>query len=108
MATDDDDDATQTTWSARFGWITGAVLGTLLGFLATWGLEVRVLAGRVADAPVAAARASAVVVPALFLAGALSGHALGARGGGRRLRLLGASAGISIAAGLWVLLVVLR
>lgn len=96
------------TWAARFGWITGAVLGTLAGFALTFVLELWVLKGRVADATGLATRLSSGIVPALFIAGALGGHALGARGGAARYRLLGAAAGISLAAAAWVFLVLTR
>ena len=98
----------QATWAARFGWLAGGAAGVLLGFVLTWGIETRVLAGRVRDATAVATRVSGVLVPALFLAGALAGHAFGAQGGARRLKLLGYAAGLLISVLAWAFLVVTR
>lgn len=101
-------DAEQATWAARFGWLAGGAAGVLLGFVLTWGIETRVLAGRVRDATAVATRVSGVAVPALFLVGALAGHAFGAQGGPRRLKLLGTAAGILLPVLAWAFLVVTR
>jgi len=49
-----------------------------------------------------------VLVPALFLAGALAGYAFGERGGPRRVKLLGSAAGLLVAVLGWALLVITR
>jgi hypothetical protein len=98
----------QATWAGRFGWLTGGALGVLLGFVLTWVVETRLLHGRVRDATGAATQASGVIVPALFLAGALAGHAFGERGGPRRLKLLGGAAGLLLSVLAWAFLVVTR
>lgn len=98
----------QATWAARFGWLAGGAAGVLLGFVLTWGIETRVLAGRVRDATAVATRVSAVAVPALFLVGALAGQAFGERGGARRVKLLGSAAGILLSLLGWAFLVVTR
>lgn len=99
---------TQTPWGARFGWLLGGLAGTVAGFVATWLFETKVLAGKVADPAAVAARASSVIVAALFLAGALAGHGFGSGGGPRRARMLASSAGVAVAITLWALLVVSR
>ncbi|MBL8604422.1 MAG: hypothetical protein JNK72_21025 [Myxococcales bacterium] len=101
-------EAHQRTWAARFGWIAGGTVGMVGGFFVTWGLERGLLSGRVTDPTAAAARASSVLVPLLFLAGALGGHALGHEGGRARYRLLGAAAGVALAGAAWIFLVVAR
>lgn len=98
----------QATWAARFGWLAGGAAGVFLGFVVTWLVEVRVLAGRVRDATGLATKVSSVVVPALFLAGALAGEAFGSRGGKTRLKFLGYAAGVLLSALAWALLVVTR
>lgn len=109
MSTDAPPDATAPqTWSARFGWLLGGLLGTVAGFTLTYLFETRVLVGRVADPARTAARASSVLVGALFLAGALAGHAFGAAGGPRRAKLLASAAGVAVAVTLWALLVFTR
>lgn len=95
-------------WAARFGWLAGAVVGLFVGFLLTYVIEVKLLAGRVESPAKTAANLSGVVVGACFLVGALSGEAFGAKGGARRYRLLGSAAGIGVAAVAWALLVVWR
>jgi hypothetical protein len=97
-------------WAARFGWLVGGALGLCLGFAATYALEVWVFRARLGThaATAAASRSASVVVPALFVAGALGGHAFGARGGAARYRALGIAAGISLAALGWALLVLTR
>jgi uncharacterized membrane protein len=96
-------------WGARFGWIAGGITGVLLGFAATYGLEVWLLRPRLHDgAAAAASRAASVIVPVFFVAGALAGHAFGARGGAARYRALGVSAGIALAVLGWALLVLAR
>jgi hypothetical protein len=95
-------------WGARFGWFVGGALGLLAGFLATYALEVWVLASRSQDPTRAASRTASVIVPAFFIAGALAGHTLGGRGGGARYKYLGAAAGVCIAALGWSLLALTR
>jgi hypothetical protein len=95
-------------WGARFGWIVGGALGLVLGFAATYGVEVWVLRSRVRDATAVASRAASVFVPLLFLAGALGGYAFGSRGAGSRYKVLGVAAGVSLAALGWSLLVLTR
>ena len=85
-----------------------AGLGVLLGFVLTWWVETRWLHGRVGNPTATATTASGVVVPALFLVGALAGYAFGERGGKRRLKLLGTAAGLLVAVLAWALLVVTR
>ena len=65
----------QATWAARFGWLGGGALGVLLGFVLTWWIETRWLHGRVGNPTATATTASGVLVPALFLVGALAGYA---------------------------------
>jgi hypothetical protein len=95
-------------WGARFGWIVGGALGLVLGFVASYFLEVRVLRARVADPTGTASNAAAVLVPLFFIAGALSGHAFGGKGGATRYKALGVSAGLVLAALGWALLVLTR
>ena len=100
----------QAAWAARFGWLLGGAIGLVLGFACTYALEVWAFRPRLGAhaATVAATRAASVVVPALFVAGALSGHAFGARGGAARYRSLGMAAGVALAALAWALLVLTR
>ncbi len=98
----------QATWAARFGWLGGGALGVLLGFVLTWWIETRLLHGRFRNPTSMATTASAVIVPALFLVGALAGHAFGERGGPRRYKLLGSAAGLLLAVLAWALLVITR
>ena len=98
----------QATWAARFGWLGGGALGVLLGFVLTWWIETRWLHGRVGNPTATATTASGVLVPALFLVGALAGYAFGERGGKRRLKLLGTAAGLLVAVLAWALLVITR
>lgn len=94
-------------WGARFGWIVGGLLGLIAGFACTYGLEL-LLARRVTDATAAASRASALLVPALFAAGALTGHAFGTRSDARRYRLLAMSASVLALVTLWLARSLLR
>lgn len=96
------------TWAARFGWIAGGSAGLLGGFVLTWLVETRVLAGRGRAGIELAAKLSGVVVPVCFVIGALLGHAYGARGGALRYRLLGSAAGLGLAVVAWALLVATR
>jgi len=95
-------------WGARFGWLAGGLSGILLGFLATYALEHFVLRHWSADPSARAASAASLVVPALFLAGALGGHAFGARGGSARYKLLGSAVGVLVSVLAWALLVLGR
>jgi hypothetical protein len=96
------------TWGARFGWLVGGFVGLIAGFALTYALEVMVLRGRAIDATAVASHAASLVVPLVFVAGALGGHAFGARGGVRRYRALGVAAGVLLAATGWALLVFTR
>ena len=96
------------TWAARFGWITGGLVGLVTGFALTWLVETRALAGRGRAGVELAARVAGFVVPVCFIAGALLGHAYGLGGGAQRYRLLGAAAGLGVAVLAWALLVVAR
>lgn len=100
--------AEQATWAARFGWLGGGAAGVLLGFVLTWWIETRLLHGRVRDATATATTASGLIVPALFLVGALAGQGFGSRGGPARLRFLGSAAGLLLAVLAWAFLVVTR
>ncbi len=98
----------QQTWSGRFGWIAGGILGLVLGFVATWVAETHLLPQHGRAAVDAATKLSSVLVPGCFFAGALGGHAFGLRGGPKRYRTLGGAAGLAIAVLAWALLVVTR
>lgn len=98
----------QATWAARFGWLGGGALGVLVGFVLTWWIETRWLHGRVGNATATATTVSGVLVPALFLVGALAGFSFGERGGTRRLKILGTAAGLLVAVLAWALLVITR
>jgi len=99
---------TQATWAGRFGWLAGGIAGVVLGFVLTAWVETRLLTGRVAEPARVAARLSSVVVPGVFVVGALLGEAFGRRGGPRRYRLLGAAAGTFLAVAAWLALAVSR
>lgn len=94
-------------WGARFGWILGALVGLVAGFAATYALELWVLRSA-GDPTRAASRASSVLVPALFVAGALAGHAFGAKGGAARYRLLAMGASVAALVTAWLGVVFLR
>ena len=88
-------------WGARFGWVLGALVGLVAGFGGTYLLEVSALRGA-GDPTQAASRASALLVPALFVTGALTGHAFGARGGAARYRMLAMGASVAALVTLWL------
>lgn len=95
-------------WGARFGWVVGGSTGLVTGFALTYFLEVWFLRPRFPDATSVASRAASVVVPTLFVVGALVGHTFGARTGTWGYRALGISAGIALALLGWALLVLTR
>ncbi|MFO0610695.1 MAG: hypothetical protein U0324_46465 [Polyangiales bacterium] len=95
-------------WGARMGWLVGGGAGIVVGFFATWAIEVFVLRGHVADPNAAAARASSALVGGGFLAGALAGHGFGGAGGARRKKLLASAVGVMAALALWATLVTTR
>lgn len=96
------------TWAARFGWIAGGSAGLALGFVLTWLIETRLLAGRGRAGVEIAVGLSRYLVPACFVVGALLGQVFGLRGGPTRYRLLGAAAGLGVAVLAWALLVATR
>jgi hypothetical protein len=104
----DDTEIDHQTWAARFGWIAGGTLGLVAGFVLTWLVETRALAGRGRAGVELAAKLSGLVVPACFVVGALLGHAFGLRGGPGRYRVLGGAAGLGLAVLAWALLVATR
>ncbi len=99
---------TRATWAARFGWLAGGILGVVLGFALTWVVETRLLTGRADEPARMAARLSSVLVPAVFLMGALLGEAFGRRGGAGRYRLLGAASGVFLAVAAWLAMALSR
>lgn len=96
------------TWGARFGWIVGGLVGLLAGFFGTYGLERLLLRRVTVDAVGIATKLSSVIVPAMFVVGALGGHAFGGRGGATRFKWLGSAAGVLIAVIAWAALVLFR
>ncbi len=95
------------SWGARFGWLAGGLAGLLAGFGATYAIERLVLRGT-HDPIGIASKVSAVVVPGLFLVGALSGHAFGGTGSTTRYKWLGVASGVLIAVTAWAALVLMR
>ncbi len=96
------------TWGARFGWLVGGMIGLLAGFAATYAIERFVLRRVTTDAIGVASKFSSVIVPAMFVAGALGGHAFGGRGGATRYKWLGVAAGVLLSVTAWAALVLLR
>lgn len=95
-------------WGGRFGWLAGGIVGFLSGFAVTFAIERTVLRRITTDAIGAAGKLSSVIVPALFMVGALSGHAFGQRGGATRYKWLGVAAGVLLSVTAWAVVVVLR